>query len=129
MSAPATDALGAGESPSLRDAATNALRYWEPRRIVSTAVLTAVVITHFVSGLPSSRQSLSVDLGLLIFVQAVIANAFYCFAYIPDVFVQLSGIRKAWLRWRWVLFLIGTAFAATLTRNVAMRMFLPEVWH
>ena len=128
MSGSGAEALGAAESQSLREAATSALRYWELRRLIYSAVLAAVVVLYFVAGWPTSRMALSVDLGLQVFVLAVIANSLYCFAYIPEVFVQLSSIRVPWLRLRWVLFVIGTAFAATLTRNVAMRLFLPEAW-
>lgn len=109
---------------SLPHAATNALRYWEPRRPVYNAVLAAVVLLYFWFGWPVSRQALSVDVGLQVFVLAVMANALYCSAYVPDVFVQLSSIRPAWLKSRWVLFLIGTAFAATVTRFVSINLFI-----
>ena len=36
------------------------------------------------------------------------------------IFVQLSGLRGAWVRSRWALFLLGTTFAATITRFVAI---------
>lgn len=33
----------------------------------------------------------------------------------PEVFIQLSRFRDTWLRWRWGLWLIATAFAAAIT--------------
>jgi hypothetical protein len=39
------------------------------------------------------------------------------------VFVQISGLRDAWKRWRWVLFVTGTIFAAIITRWFVMGFF------
>ncbi len=105
------------------DAATNGIRYWEPRRLIYNGALIAVVVVYLVAGLPASRQALSVNVGLMLFHLAVIANVLYCFAYVPDLFVQLSSLRDAWLRSRWVLFLVGTAFAANLARFVSLHLF------
>ncbi len=115
------------ESPTtaslVTDAATNGIRYWEPRRLVYNGVLLAVVVVYFIVGLPASRQAFSVNVGLMLFHLAVIANVLYCFAYVPDIFVQLSSLRDAWLRSRWILLLIGTAFAANIARFVSIRLF------
>lgn len=107
----------------LAEAATNAIRYWEPRRLIYNAVLTAVVVLYFFIGWPASWQALSVDLGLQLFQLAVIANVLYCSAYVPDLFAQLSSLRGAWLASRWIVFLVGTAFAATNARFVSMHLF------
>jgi hypothetical protein len=107
----------------IASAATEGIRYWEPRRLIYNAVLAAVVILYFVVGLPESGHALSVNTGLMLFNLAVLANALYCFAYIPDIFVQLSSLRAAWLRSRWVLFLIGTTFAANIARSISIDLF------
>jgi TRAP-type uncharacterized transport system fused permease subunit len=104
---------------------TDALRYWEPRRILYNAVLAAVVLFYFALGYPASRKSLSLDLVLIVFLLAVLAKVAYCAAYIPDVLVQSSGYQTAWRKYRWVVFSIGLLFAAVLTRFLAMGMFLP----
>ena len=88
-SASAASSLGPA---TVRDAATDALGYWEPRRLIYDAVLAAVVITYFFAAWPESRGGLSVDLGLTVFLLAVVANVLYCFAYVADVFVQLSDL-------------------------------------
>jgi hypothetical protein len=44
-------------------------------------------------------------------------------SYLGDVFVQISGLRVVWQRWRWVLFVIGTTFAAVITRWFAIAFF------
>ena len=83
-----------------------------------------MVIIYFVAGLPASKHLLSVDFLFSLFLLAVLANVAYCAAYIVDVFAQLSGFRDLWQRFRWVLFLVGVAFAAVITRFFAMGMFL-----
>ncbi len=112
----------AATSP-LPDAATNGIRYWEPRRLIYNAVLAAVVVLYFFIGWPTSRDALSVNLGLQLFQLAVIANVLYCSAYVPDLFAQLSSLRGAWLASRWIVFLVGTAFAATNARFVSLHLF------
>src|SRR5439155_26594123 len=92
-----------------------ALRFWERRRIVYNVILALVVIGNFVFAWPGSRLALSVNLFLGLFILSVLANVAYCAAYLPDIFVQFSGLDAA-LRWtRTVLFVIGTAFAATVS--------------
>jgi hypothetical protein len=109
----------------VRDAVSDAIGYWEPRRLVYNAVLMLVVLGYFARSWPYSRKVISVEGLLLLFVLAVLANVCYCAAYLADVFVQVSGFREAWRKWRWVLFVIGTAFAATITRWLALGFFSP----
>jgi hypothetical protein len=99
------------------------LRYWERRRIIYNVVLAVVVLGNFVFAWPGSRLALSVNLLLGIFVLAVLANVAYCAAYLPDIFVQFSGLDSA-LRWtRTILLVVGTAFAATIAHFFAHGMF------
>jgi hypothetical protein len=99
--------------------AANALRYWEPRRLVYNAVLASVVAAHIVLGWPGSREKLSVDVLLGMFLLAVLANVAYCAVYAADLFVQFAGLDAAWRRGRVLLLIIGTAFAATITHFIA----------
>jgi hypothetical protein len=101
----------------------NALRYWEPRRLVYNAALACVVIAHYVQALPASRQKLSFDLLLGLFIMAVLANVAYCAAYAVDLFVQFSGLDAAWRRGRVALLIVGTAFAATIAHFMVQGSF------
>ena len=94
--------------------AADALRYWEPRRLLYNTVLVMVVFTHFFIGWPGTRQFLTWDHLFMLFVLAVFANIAYCAAYAVDLFVQYSALRPLWSRMRWTLLLVGTAFAAVL---------------
>jgi hypothetical protein len=63
------------------------------------------------------------DLGQGLFLLAVLANVAYCAAYVPDMLAQLSDLRAVWLRYRWMLFVIGLTFAGIITRFLAIGMF------
>jgi uncharacterized membrane protein len=95
--------------------AAEALRYWEPRRLLYNLVLAGVVSAHVIAGWPASRVLLERDHVLMLFLLAVLANVPYCAAYAVDLFVQSSELRASWRRRRWLLLAIGTAFAAVLT--------------
>lgn len=99
------------------------LRWWEPRRLIYNGALALVVLGHLVLAWPGSREKVTFDLVLGLFVLAVLANIAYCAAYLPDMFVQFSGLDAAWRRGRVVLLIVGTAFAATLTHFFAKGIF------
>jgi hypothetical protein len=101
----------------------NALRYWEPRRLIYNAVLASVVLAHFFLAWPASREKVSLDFFLGLFILAVLANVAYCAVYLADLFVQFSGLDAAWRLGRVVLLIVGTAFAATITHFVSQGFF------
>jgi hypothetical protein len=102
------------DSVSVREYFTDAIRFWEPRRVIYNAVLAVIVIAYFVAGYPASKAATSIDFALALFILAVVANVAYCAAYLADVFVQASGFRQVWQRSRWILFALGTTFAAVI---------------
>lgn len=106
-----------------RDYLSNAIRYWEPRRVAYNLLLAAIVIIHFVKELPFSKTVVGVNSILLLFLLAVLANVAYCAAYIPDVFAQMSGLRESWLRHRWIVLVVGLAFAGVLTHFWSLAVF------
>jgi len=110
----------------VREAVSDAIRYWEPRRIVYNVVMALIVLAYFAASWPGSRNAASFDGVLFLFVLAILANVSYCAAYLGDVFVQISGFREVWRRWRWILFVIGTMFAAIITRWFALGFFARE---
>jgi hypothetical protein len=93
--------------------------------LLTTPVLVLVVVTYFATNWPYSRSVVSFNGVLVVFVLAVLANICYCTVYVGDVFVQVSGFRESWLKWRWVLLVIGTVFAATIARWFAIGFFTP----
>jgi hypothetical protein len=86
-------------------------------------LIVAVVVAYFAAGYPASRQSLTTDSVLVLFLLAVVANVAYCAAYLVDIFAQMSGFRELWRSPRWILFAVGLTFAAILTRFASTGMF------
>jgi len=103
----------------MRDFIGDAIRYWERHRIVYNLVLLVVVAAIFGANAATFGRVASLDLFLQLFLLAVMANVAYCAAYPVDLTVQWSTLRPAWLRLRWVLFLIGLAFATTIAQFIA----------
>lgn len=97
-----------------RDALSEAVRYWEPRRILYNCVLLVVVAAVYCGNLPKARFDLTFNTVQGLFVLAVLANVVYCASYVADVVAQLTSYRPVWLRFRWALLLIGLAFASVL---------------
>lgn len=93
---------------------SDAISYWERKRIIYNGVLALLVIAcwgiDIISGGP--QQWLGAAMVLLIF--AVIANALYCFAYPVDLAMQMTSFRKRWQGCRWVLFVTGVCTASVL---------------
>ena len=103
-----------------REAATNAIRFWEKARIGYNFVLAAIVIGYFVAELPSSKLLVSIDSALGLFILVVLANIAFCAAYPVDIFAQMSSFKTVWLRARWVVLGVGVLFAAIITRFIVM---------
>jgi hypothetical protein len=104
------------------DLATDALRYWEPRRWIYNAVLLAVVVIHFVVDWQTARVLIAPESLLQLFVFAVLANIAYCAAYAIDVFVQFSELRSRWARWRWLVLVLGIAFGSVIAHFIMTGM-------
>lgn len=114
------------ERVPLREAITDAIAYWEPRRLLYNAALAVIVLGSFGASWPASQEAVSLNVVLLLFVLAVMASLCYCAAYIPDVVAQFSGFRPLWLRFRWLLLVLGITFAGIITRFFAAGLFAVE---
>ncbi len=111
---------GGGARTSFGELASDALRYWEPRRLLYNLALLAVVILHFYASWPDSRSFLTRDQLLGFFLLAVLANVAYCAVYAVDLFVQFAGVRSVWFRWRWSILATGVAFAAVIAHFITL---------
>jgi hypothetical protein len=98
----------------------NALRYWEPRRLIYNAVLALVVVGEVAANWAVFSQRITVDLVLGLFILAVLANVAYCAVYAADLFVQFSGLDGPWRRGRILVLIVGTAFGAALAHFFVM---------
>ena len=108
-----------------RDMVSDAVCYWEPRRVLYNVLLTAVVLLHFAAHWPASLRSIGFNSVLGLFLLAVLANVAYCAAYPADLFLQLSSYREQRRWWRGVIAVVGFTFAAILTHFFALGGFSP----
>ena len=117
-----------GEAVTIREALTDAIRYWEPRRIIYNLALAAVVAVHAVIAWigPSPTPAITADAVFSLFLLAVLANVAYCAAYVPDIPAQMSGFRSEWLRLRFAVYIVGIAFAAILAHFYSRSFFWPD---
>jgi len=76
------------ERTDLREYLTDAIKFWEPWRLLYNLTLAAIVIVYFAIGYPQSKFTRTVDFCLGLFMLAVIANVAYCAAYVVDIFAQ-----------------------------------------
>src|SRR5580765_6666208 len=93
--------------PHLKELTTDALRYWELRRLFYNLLLALIMAGHFIAAWPVSRSVLTLDGIFSVFLLAVLANVAYSVVYAVDVFIQLSGFRSSRGRWRWAVLLVG----------------------
>ena len=103
------------EFPSFRDLLSDAIRYWEPRRLGYNAFLTVIVVGWVAFTWPHFRAAFTWQSLLLLFVLAVLSNVCYCAAYVVDIPMQYSVYRDLWRSWRWGLWVVGALFAGAIT--------------
>ncbi len=82
-----------------------------------------MVAAHFFAAWPASRSFLAWNTLFILIFLAVLANVCYCAVYAVDLFVQYSGLRDTWARWRWVLLMVGIIFGAVIAHFFSMGVF------
>ena len=110
---------------NLKVVTTDAIKFWEKNRIIYNIILAVIVIGFIIYGSFNGSEINIIDTVVSLFILAVIANVLYTAAYIPDLFVQLSEFRETWLKYRWILFLIGLILASLYTIMISHSMFVP----
>ena len=107
-------AIQTNASGQFREIVTDAIGYWERRRILYNVILATVVALWFMVTWPHFKPALTLQTLVFFFVLAVLANICYCAAYLADVPLQFSLFRAVWRRWRWGLWTVGVIFAVVI---------------
>jgi hypothetical protein len=133
---------GSGASPAAETPAENggrrgaayweqrvkeAVRYWEPRRLIYNAVLTAMAVIWVVGTWPHFRGAVTLEHALALVVLALLANLCYCAAYLVEIPLAASTMRAVWARKRWVLLLLGMVVALVLENYWIADEIYPDV--
>jgi multisubunit Na+/H+ antiporter MnhB subunit len=98
-------------SNGFRQSIDEAIRFWEPRRILYNLLLTAITVFWFALGWSHFRPGLNLQLLLVLALLAALANICYCAAYLVDIPLQRSSFRAPWRRRRWWLWIAGVLLA------------------
>lgn len=99
---------------SISKSFTDAVGYWEPKRILYNLILFALVMICWGEDIISTRPGEWLGVAAVLFFFAVFANLLYCAAYPIDVALQMSPLRDIWTHTRWMLFAAGTTLAGVL---------------
>jgi hypothetical protein len=112
----ATTSHSLTNSPSgqFRPILSDAIHFWEIRRIFYNLALAGAAICWLLATWPHFRPAFSFTYLPPISFLALLANACYCAAYLVDLPLQHSTLSSAWKRYRWILWLAGTLFALLL---------------
>jgi len=93
---------------------TAAVRFWEPRRLVYNLVLTGFVLAWLLGTWPHFRPVATLSGAFQLCVLALLANLFYCAAYLTEI-TALFFLRSAGsTRWRSALWIAGMVLAVVL---------------
>jgi hypothetical protein len=100
-----------------KQSVANALRYWESRRVLYNAVLTAVAAGWVILTWPHFRSVRLMDVPpgdahpalTILIILVFLANLCYSAAYLVDIPLQFTFV--TWQKYRWGLLLTGTLFA------------------
>jgi hypothetical protein len=115
-----SDSQGSGKTSSgeLRESLAEAVRFWEPRRLVYNLVLAGVAVEWIVATWPHFRPAFTLISFLQLSVLALLANVCYCAAYLVDIPIRRSNAGATCntfrQRGRWGLWLLGTLLAVVL---------------
>ncbi len=97
-----------------RESLAEAMRFWEPRRVVYNLVLAAVAVVWLVATWPHFRPALTLPSLVILSVLALLANVCYCAAYLVDIPMQRWVLGTGWVNRRWGLWLLGTILAVVM---------------
>jgi hypothetical protein len=93
----------------------DAIRFWEPLRIVYNFVLTAVCLAWILATWPHFRPALKLSSLGIVTALAVLANVCYYAAYFVDIPARHLIRGEVWNRGRWALWVAGMVLGIVVT--------------
>ena len=109
----ATESHSFGKSPSgsFKEDLSEAMRFWEWRRIPYNIVLLVVVVAWFAGTWPHFREAIKLINLLRFVVLGLLANVCYSAAYLVDLPLKFFTGNAATRGWRWGLWSAGMLVA------------------
>lgn len=94
---------------------SDAVRYWERRRIIYNVILAAVFLGWIGLTWPHFREASPFQGIVFLIVFGLMANLLYSAVYLVDIPLQSSSLRALWHRVRFGLWIAGTSVAFVFT--------------
>ncbi|HEY1424150.1 MAG TPA: hypothetical protein VGF20_11895 [Candidatus Acidoferrum sp.] len=125
----AMNAANSGTAPPSpwRDSFLEAVRFWEPRRLIYNLLLLAVTVTWILATWPHFRPAMNLTAALQVSVLGLIANVLYSAAYLVEFALQGISANKVRQSLRWTVWVIGTILAFVLTNYWIADEIFPDV--
>jgi hypothetical protein len=92
----------------------DALRYWELRRLAYNGALVLTAFGWLIFTWPHFRPALNWHAAGALALLAILANLCYSIAYLAELPIRRSAGKWIWLRWRWLVWVLGMLFALAL---------------
>lgn len=116
------------EQLKLRTLVTDAIRFWEPLRLVYNVFL-LLILLYFVVAKNAWAVFGSSEFLANCVVLAVMANIAYSFAYIPDLLLRFSLLSGGAKRFgRWLIFAIGMVISYIFCSYIADELVRAYAW-
>jgi hypothetical protein len=109
-----SQSLSNSPSGPFRAVLSDAIHFWEIRRIYYNLALVTASLAWLIATWPHFRPAFSFTYLPPIAVLALLANVCYCAVYMVDIPMQYSALSTTWKHYRWILWLTGTLFALLL---------------
>ena len=91
-----------------------ARRFWEPQRVIYNLVLAVIMAFWVLFTWPHFRAAINLNVLLLLFALAALANICYSAAYFVELTIRGSANSANLNRQRWLLWSMGMIFAVVL---------------
>ena len=101
----------ASEGPPPWKGLIDAVRFWEPRRLLYNLLLFVVVMIWVAKTWPHFRPAMTLESLGIMTVLALLANVCYCAAYLAEILIQNAASSTSWNRQRWAIWVVGTLLA------------------
>jgi hypothetical protein len=119
--------FGTAPSNQWRNSFLEAIRFWEPRRLIYNLLLLAVTVTWVLATWPHFRPAMNLIAALQISVLGLLANVCYSAAYLMEFALQGASSGKLRQSLRWAVWLVGTILAFVLANYWIADEIYPDV--
>ena len=112
-----------------RPGSSEAVGFWEPRRLWYNGALFVVVLLWLRLTWPHFRPALTLEALGKMLVLAMLANVCYCAAYVLEAGIQAVSSNIARRRFRWASWILGVLLALLIENYWIADEIYPDVYN